>query len=94
MAFELIAVLIAGVAAVFVWAFHEKQQAAPQVAIVHERAARRAEEKGRKPAPITGVCSVCGKKETLPFRCKYCDQLFCREHRLPEDHKCDGVKIA
>lgn len=44
-----------------------------------------------KPArktPITGVCSFCKKKESLPFKCKFCSEIFCSEHRLPENHKC------
>lgn len=26
--------------------------------------------------------------ENIPFRCKYCGMVFCRKHRLPENHKC------
>lgn len=33
-------------------------------------------------------CDVCGKKETLPYKCKYCGGTFCSEHRLPEAHDC------
>ena len=36
-------------------------------------------------------CDVCGKEVTLPFRCKYCGGTFCAEHRLPENHNCDGL---
>jgi len=89
-----IGVLIAGVITVFVWVFYERQSSVPHAALVRERTVKRAEEKGRKPAPIIGVCAVCGTQETLPFRCKYCGQLFCKNHRLPEDHTCDGVKTA
>lgn len=34
------------------------------------------------------TCDICGKKEYLPFHCKYCGGTFCIEHRLPEEHKC------
>src|SRR4030067_2049656 len=33
-------------------------------------------------------CCLCGKESQLPFRCSYCDELFCAEHRLPESHNC------
>ena len=33
-------------------------------------------------------CDICGKKETLPYKCKYCGGTFCSEHRLPEAHDC------
>ena len=46
----------------------------------------------KKPrTPIIGKCSACGKETTLPFKCKYCGQLFCDEHRLPENHACKGL---
>ena len=37
-------------------------------------------------------CHYC-KKELNPlnrFSCKYCGKWFCDEHRLPENHKCNG----
>lgn len=89
-----LAVLVAGIIIVAVWTFYERQSSVPHAALVRERTVKRAEEKGRKPAPILGVCASCGRQETLPFRCKYCGQLFCHEHRLPERHKCDGVKAV
>ncbi len=36
-------------------------------------------------------CDVCGKDELLPYRCKYCGGVYCVEHRLPEEHDCDGI---
>lgn len=49
-------------------------------------------KKPKKPAtPIIGKCSACGKEVTLPFKCKYCGQLFCDEHRLPENHSCKNI---
>lgn len=39
-------------------------------------------------------CQYCGKDETLPFKCQYCKGLFCREHRLPENHSCPMAEQA
>ncbi len=39
-------------------------------------------------------CAVCGKDELLPFKCKYCGEFFCGEHRLPEKHDCPGIFAA
>jgi Zn-dependent protease len=37
-------------------------------------------------------CHFCGlKKEGLPFRCNYCGESFCPDHRLPENHACPRV---
>lgn len=38
-------------------------------------------------------CSFCGRKiEGYSFwRCHYCGEYFCGEHRLPENHNCIGV---
>ncbi|TFF94624.1 MAG: hypothetical protein EU543_00775 [Promethearchaeota archaeon] len=34
-------------------------------------------------------CEYCGKEiGFLPFQCKYCGGVFCKEHRLPENHEC------
>lgn len=34
-------------------------------------------------------CFYCKKSiEKIPFRCKYCGMVFCRKHRLPENHAC------
>ena len=30
----------------------------------------------------------------LPFKCKYCGKIFCTKHRLPENHDCEGIKLA
>lgn len=46
----------------------------------------------RKPtAPISGKCSICNENVMMPYRCSYCDRTFCSKHRLPENHKCDGL---
>ncbi len=36
-------------------------------------------------------CSYCGKDADIPFRCKFCDDVFCSSHRLPENHECIGL---
>lgn len=36
-------------------------------------------------------CKICGKEEILPFKCNYCGEYFCAEHRLPEKHNCSMI---
>jgi len=38
-------------------------------------------------------CSECGK-QTMSFTCHYCGEKFCSEHRLPENHECDGLETG
>lgn len=38
-------------------------------------------------------CSECGKQE-MTFTCRYCEKNFCSEHRLPENHDCEGLEEA
>lgn len=35
-------------------------------------------------------CSECGK-QSMTFTCRYCGKKFCSEHRLPENHDCEGL---
>jgi hypothetical protein len=28
----------------------------------------------------------------MPFKCKFCGERFCGEHRLPENHDCAGLE--
>lgn len=37
-------------------------------------------------------CDECGEQVSMPFRCKFCEQSFCSEHRLPENHECEGLR--
>ncbi len=37
------------------------------------------------------ACEICGKKEIMPYKCKFCGGTFCSEHRLPEHHYCPGL---
>ncbi len=30
----------------------------------------------------------CRKNDFLPFSCRYCELLFCEEHRFTENHNC------
>ncbi|MFB6207786.1 MAG: rhomboid family intramembrane serine protease [Candidatus Nanohaloarchaea archaeon] len=36
-------------------------------------------------------CSYCGKA-SMSFTCRYCGEKFCAEHRLPENHDCEGLE--
>jgi predicted nucleic acid binding AN1-type Zn finger protein len=36
-------------------------------------------------------CAFCKKEVTMPYRCSYCDQYLCDEHRLPERHLCPAL---
>jgi Zn-dependent protease len=36
-------------------------------------------------------CFVCGKAESIPFRCNYCKEYFCGNHRNPINHSCPFV---
>jgi len=33
-------------------------------------------------------CQYCDIDVILPFKCPFCNQQFCPEHRLPENHEC------
>ncbi len=37
-------------------------------------------------------CSFCGKEVTIPYTCGYCNDSFCSDHRLPENHNCEGLE--
>ena len=41
---------------------------------------------------MANLCSICGKKEMLPYKCKFCGWTYCSEHRLPENHDCIGLE--
>jgi Zn-dependent protease len=36
----------------------------------------------------TVKCHYCDNDVILPFKCSFCRQQFCTEHRLPENHDC------
>ena len=41
---------------------------------------------------MNNECWICGKKEAIPYKCRYCGKTFCLDHRLPEQHGCEGFK--
>jgi len=41
--------------------------------------------------PLYTRCAYCGKIVYLPYKCKYCSQYFCDDHRLPTRHNCPGL---
>jgi len=50
--------------------------------------------------PVSGdvkKCSYCSKplvgEDAYFFRCRYCEQDFCYEHRLPENHLCKSSPL-
>ncbi len=36
-------------------------------------------------------CYLCGTAESIPFRCNYCKEYFCSNHRNPINHSCPFV---
>jgi hypothetical protein len=36
-------------------------------------------------------CKLCGEDLFLPHWCKYCGDVFCVKHTLPENHNCPDV---
>ncbi len=36
-------------------------------------------------------CYVCGTVESIPFKCNYCKEYFCSNHRIPVNHSCAFV---
>lgn len=39
---------------------------------------------------MTNECWICGKREAMPYKCRYCGKTYCADHRLPEQHGCTG----
>ncbi len=39
---------------------------------------------------MTNECWICGKREAMPYKCRYCGKTYCADHRLPEQHGCAG----
>lgn len=44
--------------------------------------------KSVKKTIMRGSCHFCGKPAMMGFTCRYCQEYFCSEHRLPEKHHC------
>ncbi|MDG6928970.1 MAG: hypothetical protein JRN39_02805 [Nitrososphaerota archaeon] len=39
-------------------------------------------------------CHYCDTEEPFPFRCSYCGENYCGEHRIPENHFCPMYAVA
>ncbi|XP_020607602.1 AN1-type zinc finger protein 2A-like [Orbicella faveolata] len=41
-------------------------------------------------------CSLasCKRLDFLPFQCSHCKEVFCLEHRTPEEHQCSHVGLT
>ncbi|MBW6469996.1 MAG: rhomboid family intramembrane serine protease [Methanosarcinaceae archaeon] len=39
---------------------------------------------------MTNECWICGKQESMQYKCRYCGKTYCSDHRLPEQHGCEG----
>ncbi|WP_256623026.1 rhomboid family intramembrane serine protease [Methanolobus chelungpuianus] len=37
-------------------------------------------------------CWICGREDYMPFKCRFCGKVFCPQHRLPEQHACEGLE--
>lgn len=37
-------------------------------------------------------CAYCDRVVYLPYKCNYCGQYFCDEHRLPFNHNCPEIE--
>lgn len=40
-----------------------------------------------------GSCDIRVPAVAMPFVCKYCGGSYCEDHRLPENHKCIGLRL-
>ena len=45
-----------------------------------------------KKTQLKGHCEICNDQIMLGFTCSYCNGYFCPEHRLPEKHRCSGMR--
>lgn len=45
------------------------------------------------PNPTSRKCQICGNVERIPFRCNYCNDYFCGDHRNPINHSCPFLKL-
>src|ERR1044071_9034054 len=37
-------------------------------------------------------CEICDVDESIPFRCNYCNKVFCSLHRIPINHSCVSMR--
>lgn len=46
---------------------------------------------------VKSKCSFCNTpidNLIVQFKCTRCNETFCTAHRLPENHKCDGLGFS
>ena len=36
-------------------------------------------------------CKICRQLDFLPFKCDFCKELYCLEHKDPKDHECKNI---
>ncbi len=41
--------------------------------------------------PIVAHCEFCDEKVYMPYKCRFCEGVFCDFHRLPEKHRCPFI---
>ena len=41
-------------------------------------------------------CSMprCAQQDFLPFKCENCGEIYCADHRRPDDHKCKSAGLG
>jgi hypothetical protein len=39
-------------------------------------------------------CQLCKRETDTIFKCSYCGQNFCPDHRLPENHRCPSMPTS
>ncbi|OYR53722.1 hypothetical protein DJ73_06975 [Halorubrum sp. Ea1] len=44
-------------------------------------------------AELCIVCESSTSSEGMPYRCAYCGDPVCSDHRLPENHGCSGERL-
>ena len=37
-------------------------------------------------------CEICDVNESIPFRCNYCNKVFCSLHKIPINHSCVSMR--
>lgn len=45
------------------------------------------------PTPTPRKCQICGNIESIPFKCNYCNDYFCGDHRNPINHSCPFLQL-
>ena len=47
-------------------------------------------------ANIGSKCTFqhCSQQDFLPFKCEFCKDIYCADHRSPGDHKCTRSSLS